>query len=414
MKISIASFILLLPFFFQAQNAKRVLFIGNSYTSVNNLPQLTKDLALSAGDSLIIDSETPGGQTFQGHFASTNVQTKVSQGNWNYVVLQEQSQLPSFPDNQVQEEVFPFAHSLDSMIGVHNPCAKTVFYMTWGRKNGDASNCASWPPVCTYQGMDSLLSLRYMQMADFENALLSPVGRLWHYIRDNHPEIELYDTDGSHPSLAGSYAAACSFYVMFFQKDPTLIASDYGLDAQTALKIRNAAKNIVFDNLASWTQHNQLIAGFETSVFNGVYTFNNTSANANTFHWEFGDGSSSDDVNPSYQFTTNGDYIVSLFASDSCGTMDAYVDTITVTVVGVETINSNKIKVLPNPFTDQFEIQVEGDFSYTLSNLQGEIIHKGNAMYDVMIPIEALQSGSYVLYVQTSDSDRHFYKLIKQ
>lgn len=42
---------------------KKVLFLGNSYTAVNNLPQMMADVAVSAGDSLWFDSNTPGGYT---------------------------------------------------------------------------------------------------------------------------------------------------------------------------------------------------------------------------------------------------------------------------------------------------------------------------------------------------------------
>lgn len=42
---------------------KKVLFLGNSYTAVNNLPQMMADVAVSAGDTLWFDSNTPGGYT---------------------------------------------------------------------------------------------------------------------------------------------------------------------------------------------------------------------------------------------------------------------------------------------------------------------------------------------------------------
>lgn len=231
---------------------KNVLFIGNSYTSVNNLPQLFADVAMSAGDTVFFDSNIPGGYTLQGHSVNATSLAKIALGNWDYVVLQEQSQLPSFPNNQVATDVFPYAKLLDSIINVENVCSETVFYMTWGRKNGDASNCISWPPVCTYVGMDSLLNLRYKMMADSNNAILSPVGAVWKYLRQNFPLIDLYQTDESHPSLAGSYAAACCFYAALFRKDPTFITFNSTLSVSDAITIRNAAKLIVFDNLLSW------------------------------------------------------------------------------------------------------------------------------------------------------------------
>jgi hypothetical protein len=166
-----------------------VLFLGNSYTYVNDLPKTIADMALSTNDTLIYDSNCPGGYTLQGHATNATSLNKIKQGNWDYVVLQEQSQYPSFPINQVETDVFPYAKLLDSLIHVSNPCAETVFYMTWGRKNGDASNCPSWPPVCTYNGMDSLLRLRYETMATSNKALLSPVSVVWKYLRTNNPLI---------------------------------------------------------------------------------------------------------------------------------------------------------------------------------------------------------------------------------
>jgi hypothetical protein len=88
---------------------KRALFIGNSYTQVNNLPLMVSNVASSVGDTLVFDSNTPGGFTFKGHSTNANSLAKISAGNWDYVVLQEQSQLPSFPIFQVQSDVFPFA-----------------------------------------------------------------------------------------------------------------------------------------------------------------------------------------------------------------------------------------------------------------------------------------------------------------
>lgn len=231
---------------------KRVLFIGNSYTDVNNLPLMVANVANSMMDTVVYDSNVPGGYTFEAHLNSAASLSKIASGNWDFVVLQEQSQRPSFPLSQVQAEVFPYAHVLDSLVNAHSSCGETVFYMTWGRKNGDASNCAVWPPVCTYQGMDSLLHLRYRMMADSNQALLAPAGAVWNYIRQNFPLIELYQTDGSHPSLAGTYAIACTFYSTLFRANPLAISFNPGIPATEATAIRDAVKIVVYDSLLHW------------------------------------------------------------------------------------------------------------------------------------------------------------------
>ncbi len=301
----------------------RVLFIGNSYTAVNNLPQLTADCALSigfAGMPLEVASSTPGGTTFQMHTTNATSQNLINQGNWDYVVLQEQSQLPSFPDGQVAAECFPFATQLNNQILAVDSCTETVFYMTWGRQNGDASNCASWPPVCTYEGMDSLLNLRYRQMAIDNQAILSPVGALWKYIRTNYPEINLYAADGSHPSLEGTYAAACSMVSVIFRTDPTLITYSTTLDPVVAEKIRLAAQAVVFNNFAEWHVGEYDPEVLVNTTSNGLtLQLDNQSVSSWNFTWDFGDGNYSTDFSPQHTYTNTGVYSLSYSAIDACG-----------------------------------------------------------------------------------------------
>lgn len=337
----------------------RVLFIGNSYTAVNNLPQLTADCAMSigfAGFPMEIASSTPGGTTFQTHTTNATSQSLISQGNWDYVVLQEQSQLPSFPDAQVQTECFPFAAQLNNQILAADSCTETIFYMTWGRQNGDAGNCASWPPVCTYEGMDSLLNLRYRQMAIDNQALLSPVGALWNYIRNTYPEINLYAADASHPSLEGSYAAACSMVSIIFRTDPTLITYNSTLDPVVAEKIKLAAQEVVFNNLLEWHvgEYDPFITANPTTS-GLVLSVNNQSPNNWNFIWDFGDGSTSTDFTPSYTYSAPGTYTLSCSATDACqrtvyGTWELNVVSNDV----METNSSYLIRSLSNEFVFEF------------------------------------------------------------
>ena len=94
----------------------QVLFIGNSYTGVNNLPQLFYDLSLSLGDSVFVDTYNPGGYTLQMHSTDVNTLAKINSRPWDFVILQEQSQRPSFPPAQVAMDVYPYARQLDSLI----------------------------------------------------------------------------------------------------------------------------------------------------------------------------------------------------------------------------------------------------------------------------------------------------------
>ena len=293
---------------------RNVLFLGNSYTYVNNLPQLLTDYALSLNDTVTFEENTPGGYTLDQHFTNTISTDKIIAGGWDYVIMQEQSQLPSFQDYLSNGPA-----NLSALIKEYNPCARKMFYMTWGRKNGDASNCAFWPPLCTYAGMDSMLYLHYMETAVLNNAEVSPVGYLWRYIRQNYPNIELYASDGSHPSLAGSYAAAASFYSMIFERDPSLSTYNPGLDSAEAAIIRQAAKIVVFDSLSNWDfSDHQDIADFSFTIGNGINEVitANHSENADYYSWNWGDGTTDSTFQPRHSYSTIGTYSITLTASN--------------------------------------------------------------------------------------------------
>ncbi len=348
-------------------NAKTIkaLFIGNSYTQVNNLPEIIKQMALSTGDTLEYSSNTPGGYSFQGHTTNATTLSLIASGGWDYVILQEQSQRPAFSDGQVATDVYPYAKTLDSLIHISNPCATTLFYVTWGRKNGDASNCTNFPPLCTYQGMDSLLQLRYTIMAENYNAALSPVAMLWRKLRTDHSGIELYDMDESHPSANGSYAAACAFYTMMFQKDPTLCTYNFSVSAVNAQTIRTVAKGLVYDSTAYWNRFVESpLAAFNYSISGNAVTFNNISDHAQSYIWDFGDGNTDTAANPVHTYTASGTYEVMLTAKkNSCE--NSITHSINVSTSGIKTPSNIKwVDIFPNPVTDELNIRTVTNTSF--------------------------------------------------
>ena len=119
-----------LPLLIIAQQKKEVLFIGNSYTYVNDLPNLVKEIALSFGDTLIHDSSTPGGANFNGHSSSAQTLAKINQQQWDYVVLQAQSQEPAFSPFQVSGQTYPYAEQLVDMIENNFSCTEPIFFKT--------------------------------------------------------------------------------------------------------------------------------------------------------------------------------------------------------------------------------------------------------------------------------------------
>ncbi|MBW4591750.1 MAG: SGNH/GDSL hydrolase family protein [Brasilonema angustatum HA4187-MV1] len=184
------------------QQPLRVLFIGNSYTYVNDLPWLTQQLSISARETRRLETEmvTVGGATLKSNWERGEALKRIQNSRWDYVVLQEQSTLP-ISDPKVMYE---YARLFDAEIKRVN--ARTVFYLTWARENRPQTQ--------------QILTDSYMKIAKELGAEVAPVGLAWQKVQEENPKLNLYYPDQSHPSPIGSYVAACVFYAKFYEKNP--------------------------------------------------------------------------------------------------------------------------------------------------------------------------------------------------
>lgn len=404
-KIFITSLILGMGVLSNAQQTKNVLFIGNSYTAYNNLPNLVDLVAQSVGDDLVYTAHTPGGNTLMNHAQNNQLAQTITTEDWDYVTIQGQSQEPSFPTGQFTTETLPYANQLVDAIKDNYACTEPVFYMTWGRENGDAGNCQFAPWLCTYEGMDDSLRARYEYMAEVNESLVSPVGAVWRELRDNGIPFNLYVSDGSHPSIYGSYAAALSFYTIFFQNDPTLTTYvPAGISASDATTIKNATKSIVYDNLSDWNVGVYSVqANFTYTLDSNSITFANTSTEGETYEWIFPDNSTSTDENPSYEFPNNGDFDIQLVAT-GCGKSDTITQTITVDGLGIEDYGLN-FNFYPNPVKSTLIVYIHEpltEYKLEIFNMKGQrlqTINNTNA-----IDVSDLSTGEYILKVSSLKS----------
>jgi len=383
-------FLLLITLSAHAQT--RVLFIGNSYTGANSLPSMVEDVAQSAGYSFANTALTPGGATLYQHTQNASTYTAMANQNWDFIVFQAQSQEPAFPWGQVNFQTLPYADELVDSARSIAPCAQPTFFRTWGRKNGDQWNCAAFPPLCTYEGMDSLLHLRYRMMADSNDALLSPVGSVWRYIRDTDTTIELYTADESHPSLAGSYAAACTFFTIFTRQDPTLITDDKNLNPLVAATIRQATKTVVYDSLLVWNVGKfDVTADLSYTISRDTLTFTSTSTYADSIYIDFGDGNGTSA--PSGQhFYMQDDFFTVTISAFKCDQVDTSAYTVqSIVIFGVE---EHEIQALKHPsqVLSQWPQQLE---RLSIFSLTGQEIWTTNYQNRTSYP--DLPVGAYIM-----------------
>jgi hypothetical protein len=309
-----------------AQDTLRALFIGNSYMGVNNLPQMVHDLSSSLGDVLIYDSNTPGGQTFQMQAANPVNYQKMAAQEWDYIILQGQSQEPSFPYDQVNAQTLPYAVQLADSAKAIQPCSQVNYFMTWGRQDGDPQ----WDSINTFDKMNARLRDAYLRIADSAQAAVSPVGVAWKYVRDNYPAINLYQQDGSHPSVEGSYLAACVFYASLFHKSAVGSNFNPGIDPNTTTILQNVASSIVFDSLDIWQLVHpdstlQATVGYSSIPGASLLSFSATANQTANFTWYFPDMTIETGSIIGFEYNLSA-YQVMLIAEGLCDTDTVLVD----------------------------------------------------------------------------------------
>lgn len=395
------------------QASKNVLFIGNSYTGVNNLPSLTQNLATSLGDNLTVDSNTPGGATFNVQSTNSTTLSKIGQGGWDYVILQAQSQEPSFPPSQVAVDTYPYAEILVDSVLSADPCAVPLFFMTWGRENGDQNNCQFYTPICTYDGMQNRLRNSYLEMGFSNEAEISPVGAAWQYVRDNYPNIDLYNSDGSHPSIYGSYLAACVHYASIFKKSPVGASFTSSLSASDALILQTTAEMIVIDSMTTWNFGvRNVTADFGVSINDFDVLFNYSGNYGQTFNWVFGDGNTSSSENPTNTYLVNGTYNVELIATNGC-TVDTSSAEVIIAVSSAY-VNEQELvdRVMKTEGSCLIQFNDPKTGCYLVYNASGQLIKDGE-FNGSTLNIELPQSTPFYLLTIRADRVTQTIKLVR-
>jgi hypothetical protein len=218
----------------------KVLFIGNSYTGVNDLPAMVVALAEAAGGRKVkADRHLVGGCTFERHVKGTGAIEKIREQKWDVVVLQEQSLRPVID----RDPMFEYARILHAEVKQQG--AGTIFYLTWARQHipemQEGADPATSPEYARAMhqisgtakttdfeswcqknkaGLRGGLNSAYFDIAKQLGARVAPVGVAWQKALSADPPFILHRPDKSHPNPTGTYLAACVFYATLLEESP--------------------------------------------------------------------------------------------------------------------------------------------------------------------------------------------------
>lgn len=188
--------LVLISFFavFQVHGQKKikVLFVGNSLTYYNNLPEIVKQVAALDSVQLTYEMIALPNYALVDHLAENKVQSLITAGNFDFVVVQQG------PSSQADG----LEYLLNAAFPLSNLCKKKkaglVFYMVWPSK----SRMQDFAGVYRH----------YKIAADTTQSIFSPAGSAWQEAWKISPGLTLYGADNFHPSYEGSLLAAMVVY----------------------------------------------------------------------------------------------------------------------------------------------------------------------------------------------------------
>jgi hypothetical protein len=112
-----------------AQNETSVLFIGNSFTFMNSMPFMFRDIAESQGKKVFVDTVVEGGKDFDYHAHSEETYRAIKSRKWDYVIIQGHSNELAQPESIVNKKSLPFAKQIVDSIQGNSSCTQVVLYL---------------------------------------------------------------------------------------------------------------------------------------------------------------------------------------------------------------------------------------------------------------------------------------------
>ncbi|OIQ38882.1 MAG: hypothetical protein BM563_05090 [Bacteroidetes bacterium MedPE-SWsnd-G1] len=167
-----------------AQNDSAILFIGNSLTYTNNLPQLVKKEGKKKGNKIKTTLLAKPNYAIVDHLNEGSVQKELKAKNYDYIIIQQG------PSSRPEGKKLLIESGIAINALLKGTKTKLVYFMVW-------------PSMAYYQTFDSVIK-NHKDAAKLNNAILCPVGEEWKRHFDATKNFDYYGLDGFHPSLKGS------------------------------------------------------------------------------------------------------------------------------------------------------------------------------------------------------------------
>ena len=221
-----------------------VLCIGNSFTYYLSCPGMLKELAWNEGHYIDVEASLKGGWTMGKHKTLETTVFLAAKGGYDFMILQDQSQIPAKVgmDKKANAQAVDDMASLAAFIRENSPECRTIVECTWAYpgKDGDCGGFGTMKAFDKYAEKGAKIMAKAIDKSE-----VSPIAEAFAIVREERPEIDLYDADRKHPSLMGSYLKSCVNYLVIYREPFGDNPADCRVEAEVAAYLRSVAERVV-------------------------------------------------------------------------------------------------------------------------------------------------------------------------
>ena len=158
-------------------------------------------------------------------------------------------------------------------------------------------------------------------------------------------------------------------------------------------------------------------ANFSNTVNNTNVVFTNNSTNATSYNWNFGNGQTSTQVNPSINYGNGGNYTVCLRATNTCG-FDDTCKNINIVITSItQNQLDNLISIFPNPNNGTFSVKMDktltSNVELAIYDVEGRVVHEqAISQQETAVSTVNLPSGVYIINIRMADDKIIKHKLV--
>jgi hypothetical protein len=219
-----------------ANTGRRVLFIGNSHTFVNDLPGMFAKLTSSGGCGVKVESSAMGGYTLEQHRWDRHTRKKLDEAEWDFVVLQENIWIAPI-ESKRNIQVALAIGALDEQIRSRG--AKTVLMLMWA-----SIMAVDQRGLAYFRSEQTRTTIVLQHLACELQIRIAPIGPAWDTALRLWPQMDLWGSDHYHASRAGTYLMACVLYASLYGKSPVGLRYDADLPDETVLFLQEIAEGV--------------------------------------------------------------------------------------------------------------------------------------------------------------------------